>query len=194
MISIFIYKSSEKIKSFYLKFKKKIRNKIILQQIKNKGVLGDNVTLGDNVMISGFEKLVIGNNVHIGSGAFIRADGGLTIGNNVIISRNLVLYSNSHNYKGKLLPFDGTYIDAPVAIENNVWIGMNVTISPGTKIGEGAIIGLGTRLFGEISERAIIGSQSPKLIKYRDLLEYEELEKANKFGNNVGNPIENEQK
>lgn len=57
-------------------------------------------------------------------------------------------------------------------IEDNVWIGMNVVIAPGTYIEEGAVIGIGARVFGRIPKGAIIGSDG-KIIKYRDLDKYE---------------------
>ena len=73
---------------------------------------------------------VIENNVHIGENAFIRAEGGLFIGENTHVSRNLMLYTVNHNYKGKNVPYDETVIKKPVHIEKNVWIGMNVNILP----------------------------------------------------------------
>jgi acetyltransferase-like isoleucine patch superfamily enzyme len=111
----------------------------------------------------------------------------LTIGDHVIISINLVLYTNSHNYQGNCLPFDKSHINSSVVIESNVWIGMNVTISPGTHIGEGAIIGLGTRLFGKIPKLAIVGSQPPKIIKSRDKVHYDKMVKNESFGDKDGN-------
>jgi acetyltransferase-like isoleucine patch superfamily enzyme len=133
--------------------------------------------VGNNVMISGLENIDIGDDVSIGTGSFIRANGGLKIGSNVVISRNLVLYTTSHNYEGDRLPFDSTDIYNQVIIEDNVWIGMNVTISPGSIIREGAIIGLGSAVWGEVGKGQIIGSDRPKVIKYRDEGHYEKLRK-----------------
>ena len=66
---------------------------------------------------------------------------------------------------------------------------MNVTISPGTYIGEGSIIGLGSSVFGEIPKLAIIGSGSPKIIKYRDKNHYYNLEKNKKYSKEDGIPL-----
>ena len=102
------------------------------------------------------------------------------IGDNIIIPRNLVLYTSSHNYKGLLLPFDSTTISRSVVVEDNVWIGMNVTVAPSTIIREGAITGIGCRIFGEIPTRAIIGSNG-KIIGYKDKDHYTNIKSMKKF-------------
>lgn len=177
-----IYKVLKKFKFYYHRYELKCQNEILKNEILfNRGSFGSNVRFGTNVKISGQSSIIVGNNVHIGSNCFIRSEGGLKIGDNVILSRNIVLYTTSHNYKGELLPFDNTNINRPVIIEDNVWIGMNVTIAPGTIIREGAIIGLGSRIFGEIPERAIIGSGNLNIIGYRDKEHYLNLKFKKKF-------------
>lgn len=177
-----VYKLIKKIKFYFHRYELKCQNKILKKAVLiNGGSIGKNIRFGYNVVISGFSSIKIGNNVHIGSDCFIRSEGGLTIGNNVILSRNIVLYTSSHNYKGKLLPFDHNNINKPVIIEDNVWIGMNVTIAPGTIIREGSIIGLGSRIYGEIPARTIIGSEKTSVIGYRDEEHYNDLKKKKKF-------------
>lgn len=156
---------------------------------KSNGNIGNGVKFGEDVRISGYDSINIGNNVHIGSGTFISGEGGLIIEDNVILSRNIVVYTNSHNYEGGLLPFDSDHINKPVYIGKNVWIGMNVTISPGSKINEGAIIGLGSRVFGEIPPLAIIGTQKPRVIKYRNNEHYRKLEENNCYTKEDGKKL-----
>lgn len=153
------------------------------------GDVDPSVNIGKNVVISGYSELKIGKNVQIGSGCFIRAEGGLTIEDNVIISRNVIIYTTSHQYEGKLLPFDQEFIKSPVIIKKNSWIGMDVTISPGTIIGQGVIVGLGSRIFGDIPDLSIVGSEKPKIIKYRDANHYSELNKKEAFCTADGKPL-----
>lgn len=191
MIIRFFYKIITRIIKLYISFEKKQQNISLYKSIiNNGGKIGRDVKFGHNVKISGVKNIKIGNNVHIGKGTFIRADGGLSIGNNVILSRNIVLYTISHNYNGELLPFDNTNNKMPVVIEDNVWIGMNVTIAPGTIIREGAIIGLGSTLYGEISKRAIVGSPKPEVIKFRDEFHYNNLKEKKRFSKENGIPYE----
>lgn len=169
-----IYRVYLKLNQWLKKRAKRYDLELIRKNLKDQGgEIGENFQLGNDVVISGFDRLKIGNNVSLGTGGFIRADGGLTIGNSVVISRNVVIYTTSHNYEGNKLPFDNTNIHSSVTIEDNVWIGMNVTISPGTVIREGAIIGLGTTVWGEIQKGEIVGSVKPKVIKVRNKEHYE---------------------
>jgi len=52
-------------------------------------------------------------------------------------------------------------------IENDVWIGMNVSIVAGVKIGNGAVIGAGAIVTKDVAPYSIIGGNPAKLIKYR---------------------------
>lgn len=102
---------------------------ILHAQLGHVGVGGH---LGKDLKISAPEKVWLGDNVHIGQGGWIRAEGGLVIGSHTHISRNITIYTVNHDYLGKRLPYDENLIGKPVTIGENVWIGMNVSIAPGT--------------------------------------------------------------
>jgi len=46
---------------------------------------------------------------------------------------------------------------------------MNLTIEPETRIGDGAVIGMGTIVSGEIPENAIVVNEKPRIVGYRDI-------------------------
>lgn len=140
--------------------------------------------------ITGVSEIEIGNNVHINRGAFIRGDGGLKIGDNVHIARDLIIYTVNHNYEGESLPYDSTNIKKQVIIEKNVWIGIRVTIVPGVKIGEGAIIGAGSVITRDVPPLAIVGSGEQKILKYRNEDHYRLLEKKGIYGGRDGKILE----
>jgi acetyltransferase-like isoleucine patch superfamily enzyme len=165
---------------------KKYLNKIhsdYLQKkyFKNCGRIGTDCHFNGISTMTGLDKAKIGNNVHIGNNAFIRAEGGLTIHDNVHISRNLLLYTHSHNWRGRLLPFDDTFNYGPVIIEKNVWIGMGVTILPGTHIKEGAIISAGAVVSGIIPSLSIYTTLS-RQIYARNKKHYDKLNKEKQYG------------
>ena len=60
------------------------------------------------------------------------------------------------------LPYKGDTI-----IENDVWIGHNVTIMPGVKIGNGAIISTNSTVTKEVPPYTIVGGNPAKEIKKR---------------------------
>lgn len=60
------------------------------------------------------------------------------------------------------LPFKGDTV-----IGNDVWIGQNVTIMPGVKIGDGAIIATNSTVTKDVEPYAIVGGNPAKIIKKR---------------------------
>ncbi|MFC2097905.1 CatB-related O-acetyltransferase, partial [Bacteroidota bacterium] len=54
-----------------------------------------------------------------------------------------------------------------ILIENDVWLGANVIIVDGVKIGNGAMIGAGAVVTKDVPPYAIMGGVPAKIIKYR---------------------------
>lgn len=52
-------------------------------------------------------------------------------------------------------------------IGNDVWIGENVTLKGGIKVGDGAIIGMNALVTKDVPPYAIVGGNPAKIIKYR---------------------------
>ncbi len=144
----------------------------ILSRLK---VKGDGIKINSHVYISDPRFCLIGNNVHIGDNCFFSSVGGIVIGDNTHISRNVVIYTNNHEYEGNALPFDEKIRYKEVVIGKNVWIGMNVCILPGVTIGEGAIVGMGSVVYKDVPAFAIVGNKSQELIKHRNRENYDRL-------------------
>ena len=53
-------------------------------------------------------------------------------------------------------------------IGNAVWVGSNVTILPGTKVGDGVIVQAGSVVHGSLQDYGIYGGNPAKLIKKRE--------------------------
>ncbi|MFW5803832.1 MAG: acyltransferase, partial [bacterium] len=132
-------------------------------------------------VITGVQDLHVGDYVRIGKGAYFSCQGGLYIGDNVQFSRNVLIYTNSHDINSSAIPYDRSYIYKPVHIGNSVWIGMNVTIAPGTQIGDGAVIGMGTVVSGNIPKGAIVVGAKHRIIGYRDLDEFDKKDAEKKY-------------
>jgi acetyltransferase-like isoleucine patch superfamily enzyme len=64
------------------------------------------------------------------------------------------------------------YIVKDVFIEQNVWIGADVSIMPGVKIGEGSIVAACSVITKDIPPFAVVGGNPAKILKYRDIENY----------------------
>lgn len=129
--------------------------------------------LGGSGRVYGWENINIGKNVKIMDGCFFNCSHGeLFIGDNTIISRNCTIYTWNHEYEGDKLPFDEQVRINDVVIGANVWIGMNVTVLPGSFVNEGVIIGAGSVVKGEIGKLAIAGAPVAREVGKRDEKHY----------------------
>lgn len=102
----------------------------------------------------GAEKICIGEDVYIGEWAFF--GGPITIGNRVMFGPRPTLTAGNHIFavQGKsprfIVPEFPDQNAAPIVIEDEVWIGANVTILGNVKIGIGAVIGAGSVVTKEV--------------------------------------------
>lgn len=83
--------------------------------------------------------IAIGNNVVINRNCYLDGRIGLEIGNNISISPEVYIVSMEHDPDSPVFATRGER----VIIEDNVWVGARAIITPGIRIGEGAVIGTG---------------------------------------------------
>jgi acetyltransferase-like isoleucine patch superfamily enzyme len=57
--------------------------------------------------------------------------------------------------------------DLPVVIEDDVWVGANVTILPGRRIGQGSIVGAGSVVTRDVPAYAIVGGNPAVVVGSR---------------------------
>ena len=118
-----------------------------------------NITIGNHV--------VMNYNVHIG------CINKVYIGNNVLFGSNVLITDHQHGFvdhrdlniapNKRFLSTTG-----PVIIEDNVWIGENVSIMPNITIGKGCIIGANSVVTKSFPENSVLAGIPAKLIKSLD--------------------------
>lgn len=135
-----------------------------------------------NFTINYPENLRIGDNTVINGDLYINAFGNVSIGKYCHIAKGLTIFSHNHNYKStEYIPYDNKQIIKTVYIGDAVWIGANVTIAPGSIINDGAILSMGTVVFGTIEKCAIVRGNPAVVIGHRDIETFDKLRKENKY-------------
>lgn len=109
--------------------------------------------------------LKIGNNVGINSNCIISSHDNIEIGDNVEIGPNVCIYDHDHDTKCEGGIKAGRFITSPVSVGNDTWIGANVVILRGTKIGNKCIIAAGSVVKGEIPDNSIYIQRRESIIK-----------------------------
>lgn len=120
----------------------------------------------NNIYIGNAKNIKIGKRCEINENVFIQ---GALIGDYVMIAPNVSLLSNMHNHSkvNKPMILQGKKIGNIVIIENDVWLGRNVIVMPGVRIGKGSIIAAGAVVTKNVPAYSIYGGVPAKLIKKR---------------------------
>lgn len=143
---------------------------------------GTGVVIGRPFHASGEQHISIGDYVYIGPGAKLYGVGGIAVEKGTIIGPDVTIYSANHVFRdANYIPYDQRVETKPVTIGENVWIGGNVIIVPGTNIGEGCIVGAGSVVTGKIAPFSIIAGNPAKVIGSRDAEHYNRLKKEHKI-------------
>lgn len=137
---------------------------------------GEGVVLEKNLHFAFEENITLGDYVYLGQGTALYGRGGIDIGNYSIISSEVILLSSIHNYlEAELLPYDQKELVSPIVIGRCCWIGIRVIVLPGVMLEEGCIVGAGAVVTKSFAKGSIIAGNPAKLIKYRNLDQYEDL-------------------
>jgi len=118
-----------------------------------KVIIGDNVQINDYVHIAAIEKITIGKDTLIASKVFITDH------------NHGVFAESDHLSSPDIAPSSRPLESKSVAIGDRVWLGENVTILPGAKIGNGVIAAAGSIVRGTVPDNVIIAGAPAKIIK-----------------------------
>lgn len=102
-------------------------------------IIGDNCGFS-STNISAFKEIIIGNNVRVGA-------------------NTMIMDSDFHTSDPRTGP------NRPVRIDDNVWLGTNVTVLKGVNIGENTVIGAGSVVTKDIPANVVAAGNPCRIIK-----------------------------
>jgi len=127
-------------------------------------------------------RLSVGAGTVINGDCYINARGGVRIGRYCHIAKGLTLLSSNHNFRSRTaIPYDGEDVLLPVEIGEAVWIGANVSVLPGTRVGDGAILSMGAVVRGDVPACAIVAGNPAQVVGSRDRDVFESLQRNDRF-------------
>lgn len=128
---------------------------------------GQDINVESGAYFGSGKGLVIGDRSGIGIDADIH--GPVTIGNDVMMGPRCTILTRNHRIDDVTVPMNTQAFAEyqPVTIEDDVWIGANVTIMPGVRVGTGSVIAAGAVVVRDVEPFAIVGGVPARLIRSR---------------------------
>ncbi len=106
--------------------------------------------------------LVISEGVFINRGSYFDLTAKIEIGNNVVIGHGVTFITAGHSI-GRSTRRAGEAYGTPISIGSGCWIGANVTVMPGVKIGKGCVVAAGAVVINDVPDDSMIAGVPAKI-------------------------------
>jgi len=148
------------------RFIKKIKASVLHRIIPS---ISPTANIGVNVWLGKLDKIAIGDHSGLGN-RFKMHNCYLTMGNDVMTGWDVQVVGGGHRTDSTDIPmvYQGDLPDSTLVIEDDVWIGMRVTIvAKNYTIGRGSIIAAGSVVVTEVPPYSVVAGNPAKVIKMR---------------------------
>jgi glycosyltransferase involved in cell wall biosynthesis/acetyltransferase-like isoleucine patch superfamily enzyme len=131
--------------------------------------LGVRTKISPTVFFKFPEQIEIGDDTFINHLCSIWAseNGPITIGNDVLFGPCASVISSNHGIASDSLIREQAGVDAPIHIQDDVWIGANVVVTGGVTIGRGCVVGAGAVVTRDLPPMSICVGVPAAPIGYR---------------------------
>jgi acetyltransferase-like isoleucine patch superfamily enzyme len=132
---------------------------------------GSGCSISPDAVFSNPERIVMGNSVRIGSRCHIwagHATGTIEIGDDCLFGPEVMVTAATYRFNEGHPVTRQKMDEDDVVIGCDVWLGTRAVVLPGSRIGDGAIIGAGALVKGEIPAMAIAVGQPARVVGMRE--------------------------
>jgi acetyltransferase-like isoleucine patch superfamily enzyme len=93
----------------------------------------------------------------------------VTLSNNIIIAQHVVMSGLNHGYEDIDTPirYQPT-ITKPIVLEDDCWIGANVTITAGVTVGKHAVVAGGSVVTRSVAPFTVVGGNPARVLRHYD--------------------------
>lgn len=116
-------------------------------------------------------KIIIGHNVGLNGTSIVSRSATISIGDGSMLAPNVVIMDSPFHKAWPLHKrgdYPGVELDSDVTIGNDVWIGAGCLLLPGTKIGDGCVVGARSVVRQSFPENCFIAGSPARIIKKLD--------------------------
>ena len=149
------------------KYSKATYNTFVINQSNTMGGIS---SISDEVRIAYPKNIFVGENSYMNGGQLQASKNAkIIIGNNCLISYNVHIRTDMHNFKKKdMFIMNQGHTEKDITIGDDCWIGYGAQIMAGVNIGRGAVVAAGCIVAKDVPEYAVVAGVPAQIIKYRE--------------------------
>ncbi len=124
--------------------------------------------------------VILGKRVLIGCGSKIV--GPITFGDNILLAQNVVMSGLNHDYEDPTVPIiEQGFNVKKIVVEDGVWMGAGVIVTPGVHIGKNAVVGAGSVVTKDVPPYTVVVGNPARVVKYFDFTTQKWVKMAKKI-------------
>jgi acetyltransferase-like isoleucine patch superfamily enzyme len=135
--------------------------------------IGEDVFIASHCWLATYEidgqagMLEIGDGTRITGYCVLAAAARVTLGRSVLLARNVYVADHRHAYEDSTRPVSaqGFAGVAPVEICDGAWLGQNVVVAPGVRIGRGAVIGANSFVRDDVDDHCVAVGAPARVVR-----------------------------
>ncbi|WP_019616108.1 sugar O-acetyltransferase [Psychromonas ossibalaenae] len=128
---------------------------------------GDNSIICPPFLCEYGKTISVGRDTYINMGVTMLDNAPITIGNNVLIGPSTQFYTPTHPLDHRKRR-NWEFQCLPIIVEDDVWVGGNVSICQGVTIGARSIVAAGSVVTRDVPPDTMVGGSPAKFIKHLD--------------------------
>jgi lipopolysaccharide O-acetyltransferase len=135
--------------------------------------VGDDVFVGAGSWLQALDgygdevALEIGDGTSIAGGCVLSAAVGVRLGRGVLFARNVYVADHRHAFEDTTRPVLAQRLEsvAPVEVGDGAWLGQNVVVCPGVRIGRGAVVGANSVVLEDVPDYSVAVGAPARVVR-----------------------------
>ena len=118
------------------------------------------------------QNITLGDRVHIGAHCYIWAGPGkgrIVMGDDCLLGPNVMMTAANYRFRDGHPVTEQAMTEADIILGRDVWLATSVVVLPGTRLGDGCVVGAGAVVRGEFPPMSIIAGNPGKIVGTREI-------------------------
>jgi len=124
------------------------------------------------LLVTGDTEIVVEERAYIGHHCLLYGHGGIRVGRDALLANNVQLICGNHTFARRDIPIrDQPSEEKPIVVGDDVWLGASAIVLGGVTIGQGAVVGAGAVVTGDLPPYSIARGVPARVVGERPAID-----------------------